>query len=81
VSVRQAFRAELRVTIEALTEKGLLAHQPVGMPAAAGFEAGLQIDLVNPTAPALLDRYLGSFVEKLFNNQHYPYLMGDIEEW
>ncbi|MEX1104456.1 MAG: hypothetical protein WED87_09405, partial [Dehalococcoidia bacterium] len=52
---------------------------PAGMPAAAGgFEAGLQIDLVNPDEhPALLDRYLGQLcMEKLFNIPAvYPYLM------
>jgi hypothetical protein len=79
VSVTPAFRQELRATIEALVEKGLVARQPSGMPAAAGgYEAGLQIDVVNPDEqPALLDRYLGQLcMEKLFNIPAvYPFLM------
>ncbi|MGH2607867.1 MAG: hypothetical protein ACRDHF_02155 [Tepidiformaceae bacterium] len=79
VTVIPDFRRDLRATIEALTEKGLVAQQPVGMPAAAGgFEAGLQIDLVDPDEhPALLDRYLGQLcMEALFNIPAvYPYLM------
>lgn len=79
VSVMPSFRADLRAAIESLAEKGLVAQQPVGMPAAAGgFEAGLQIDLVNPDEhPALLERYLGQLcMEKLFNIPAvYPYLM------
>ncbi|MEX0783639.1 MAG: hypothetical protein WD557_13425 [Dehalococcoidia bacterium] len=79
VTVTPGFRGMLRDTILALTEKGLVAQQPAGMPAAAGgFEAGLQIDLVNPDEhPALLDRYLGQLcMEKLFNIPAvYPYLM------
>src|SRR5688500_5096561 len=79
ITVTPEFRATLRGAIEALTDKGLVAHQPSGMPAAAGgFETGLQIDLVNPDEhPALLDRYLGQLcMEKLFNVPAvYPYLM------
>ncbi|MCC7365910.1 MAG: hypothetical protein IT303_16210 [Dehalococcoidia bacterium] len=80
VRVTQDFRASLKAAIEALAEKGLVAYQPAGMPAAAGgFEAGLEIDLVDPDEhPALLDRYLGQLcMEKLFNVPAvYPYLMG-----
>ncbi|MCC7087883.1 MAG: hypothetical protein IT295_01920, partial [Dehalococcoidia bacterium] len=50
-----------------------------GEPAAAGgFEAGLQIDLVDPDEhPAVLDRYLAQLcMEQLFNIPAvYPYLM------
>jgi hypothetical protein len=77
--VRQDFRTRLRAAIDALTKKGLLAQQPVGMPAAAGgFEGGIEVDMVNPDEqPALLDRYLGQLcMEKLFNIPAvYPYLM------
>ena len=73
------FRAELRQAIEALAAKGLVAAQPGDMPAAAGgFEAGLELDLVDPDEhPALLDRYLAQLcMEKLFNVPAvYPYLM------
>lgn len=77
--VTPAFRAELRAAINSLTEKGIVAEQAAGMPAAAGgYEAGLAIDLVNPDEhPALLDRYLGQLcMEELFNVPAvYPYLM------
>ncbi|HMS57918.1 MAG TPA: hypothetical protein PKA49_03605 [Tepidiformaceae bacterium] len=80
VAVTPAFRLALRETIVALTEKGVLADQAAGMPAAAGnFEAGLAIDMVQPDEhPALLDRYLGQLcMEVLFNIPAvYPYLMG-----
>ncbi len=79
MSVLPAFRGQLRGAIESLALKGLVAFQPAGMPAAAGgFEAGLELDLVNPDEhPALLDRYLGQLcMEKLFNIPAvYPYLM------
>ena len=78
-SVSPAFRAELRAAIKSLAEKGILAEQPAGMPAAAGgFEAGLELDLVNPDAqPAVMDRYLAQLcMEELFNIPAvYPYLM------
>lgn len=79
VKVAPAFRAELRSAIESLSGKGLVAAQAAGEPAAAGgFEAGLQIDLVDPDEhPALLDRYLAQLcMEQLFNIPAvYPYLM------
>src|SRR5690606_24721532 len=78
-SVTPEFRAQLQHCIESLADKGLVAYQPAGMPAAAGgFEAGLEIDLVDPDIhPTLLDRYLGQLcMEKLFNVPAvYPYLM------
>ena len=77
--ITAAFRAELRQAILALTAKGIVAEQAAGMPAAAGgFEAGLEIDMVNPDEhPALMDRYLGQeCMERLFNVPAvYPYLM------
>lgn len=79
VKVSPEFRANLRAAIESLAEKGLVAAQAAGMPAAAGgFEAGLQIDLVDPDEhPAVLDRYLSQLcMEHLFNIPAvYPYLM------
>lgn len=79
VTVKPEFRARLRETIELLAEKGLVAAQPAEMPAAAGgFEAGIEIDMVNPDEhPALLDRYLGQqCMEVLFNVPAvYPFLM------
>lgn len=79
IRVLPSFRADLRRAIESLSAKGLVAYQPAGMPAAAGgFEAGLELDLVNPDEhPALLDRYLGQLcMEHLFNIPAvYPYLM------
>lgn len=79
IAVVQEFRVRLRTTINGLAEKGLLAPQPAGTPAAAGgFETGLELDLVNPDEqPALLDRYLGQLcMEKLFNIPAvYPFLM------
>ena len=78
-AVTPEFRGELRAAIVSLTEKGIVADQAPGVPAAAGgFEAGLAIDLVNPDEhPALLDRYLGQLcMEELFNVPAvYPYLM------
>ncbi|GMV85745.1 MAG: hypothetical protein AMXMBFR80_16000 [Dehalococcoidia bacterium] len=79
LKVTPEFRAGLRAAIESLTEKGLVAAQAAGMPAAAGgFEAGLPIDLVDPDEhPAVLDRYLSQLcMEQLFNIPAvYPYLM------
>ncbi len=79
VQITLAFRAELRAAIFSLTAKGIVAEQAAGMPAAAGgFEAGLEIDMVNPDEhPALMDRYLGQeCMERLFNVPAvYPYLM------
>ena len=79
MSVTPAFRAELRAAIVGLTEKGIVADQPAGMPAApGGYEAGLAIDMVNPDEhPAVMDRYLAQLcMEALFNVKAvYPYLM------
>jgi hypothetical protein len=79
VAITAEFRARLRATILDLSEKGVLAQQPAGMPAAVGgFEAGLEIDMVNPDEqPAVMDHYLGQVcMEKLFNVPAvYPYLM------
>jgi hypothetical protein len=78
-AVTPEFRASLRATIAALTEKGILTQQAAGMPAApGGFEAGLAIDMVNPDEhPVVLDRYLAQqCMEELFNVPAvYPYLM------
>ncbi|MBI5948207.1 MAG: hypothetical protein HY875_08720 [Chloroflexi bacterium] len=75
-----AFRQSLRDAILSLAERGILAaSQPAGAPAApGGFEAGLELDLVDPDEhPAVLDRYLGQLcMERLFNVPAvYPYLM------
>ncbi len=75
-----AFRHALRDVILTLGERGVLAaSQPAGMPAASGgFEAGLELDLVDPDEhPAVLDRHLGQLcMERLFNVPAvYPYLM------
>jgi len=79
VHVTEPFRVELQQTIESLIAKGLVAHTPVGMPAAAGgFEQGLELDLVNPDQqPAVLDRYLAQLcMEQLFRVPDvYPFLM------
>ena len=79
LTVTRDFHAELRGAIEQLAAKGIVAAQPAGMPAAAGgYEAGLEIDVVNPDEhPALLDRYLAQLcMEQLFNIPAvYPYLM------
>ena len=79
VQVTPEFRAELRAAITALVEKEIVANAQGAMPAAAGgFEAGLQIDLVNPDEhPAVLDRYLAQLcMEALFNKPAvYPFLM------
>ena len=79
VAVTAEFRAALRAAIDTLMGKEVLAYQPAGMPAAAGgFEAGLEIDLVNPDEqPAVLDRYLAQLcMERLFSvSTVYPYLM------
>ena len=77
--IQPAFRAALRAAIASLTARGIVAEQPAGMPAAAGgFEAGLELDLVNPDEqPAVMDRYLAQLcMEVLFNVKTvYPYLM------
>ena len=77
--VTPEFRLNLRATIEALTEKGIVTRQAAGMPAApGGFEAGLALDMVNPDEhPVVLDRYLAQLcMEELFNVPAvYPYLM------
>jgi hypothetical protein len=79
VAVTPEFRAGLREAIVSLSEKGLVAEQAAGMPAASGgFEAGLQVDLVDPDEhPAVLDRYLSQLcMEHMFNIPAvYPYLM------
>lgn len=79
IRISQEFAGELRTTIDALVSKGLVAHAPVGMPAAAGgFEEGLELDLVNPDQqPAVLDRYLAQLcMETLFKVPAvYPFLM------
>jgi len=79
VRVSGAFRAELRAAIESLAAREIVADAMAGMPAApGGFEAGLEIDLVNPDEhPALLDRYLAQqCMEQLFEVAAiYPYLM------
>jgi hypothetical protein len=79
VTVAPDFRLRLRATIEGLVEKGLVADQAPGMPAApGGFEAGIALDTVNPDEhPIVLDRYLAQLcMEVLFNVPAvYPYLM------
>lgn len=79
IAVTPEFRAALRAAIDGLIGKGILTRQESGMPAAAGgFEAGLELDLVNQDEhPVLLDRYLGQLcMEQLFNIPAvYPYLM------
>ena len=70
VNISPEFGAALSAAVESLQAKALVVRQAPGMPAAAGgFEAGLQIDVVNPDEqPALLDRYLAQLcMEKLFN--------------
>lgn len=77
--VTAAFRDDLRAAIASLAEKGIVASQAPGVPAAAGgFEAGLLLDLVDPDEqPVVLDRYLSQLcMEQLFNVPAvYPYLM------
>lgn len=79
IHITHDFARELNGALDSLQEKGLVARQAAGMPAAAGgFEAGLLIDLVNPDEhPAVLDRYLSQLcMEKLFNIPAvYPFLM------
>ena len=79
VHVTPEFGLRLKATIASLVEKGLVAHQEAGMPAAAGtFEGGLALDVVNPDEhPAVLDRYLAQLcMEQLFNIPAvYPVLM------
>ena len=59
--VGQVFAARLEDAIASLTDRGLLADQPAGMPAPpGGFEPGPAVDVVNPDSPpAVLDRGLG----------------------
>jgi len=77
--VTVAFRDRLREVIASLSEAGILAQQPPGLPAApGGFEEGLAIDVVEPDAhPTVLDRHLAQeCMEKLFRVKAvYPYLM------
>lgn len=79
IRVAPAFRAQLRAAIVSLGEKELVTQQAPGMPAAAGgFEAGLELDLVDPDEhPVLMDRYLGQqCMETLFTTPAvYPFLM------
>lgn len=79
LAVASEFRMELRAAIVSLAEKGIVADQAAGMPAApGGYEAGLEIDMVNPDEhPAVVDRYLAqACMETLFNVPAvYPYLM------
>jgi hypothetical protein len=79
VHITAEFGARLRETIDGLVEKGLVVHASGGMPAAAGgYEAGLELDLVNPDEhPAVLDRYLAqACMEQLFRVAAvYPFLM------
>lgn len=79
LAVTPEFRTRLREAISSLTEKGLVTQQEAGMPAApGGFEAGLEIDMVNPDEhPILVDRYLGQeCMEVLFQDRAvYPFLM------
>lgn len=79
LQVTPAFRTALRGAIASLVEKGLVAEQAAGMPAApGGYEAGLAIDMVNPDEhPEVLDRYLAQVcMETLFRVPAvYPYLM------
>ena len=80
IRISEDFRERLKTAITSLTERGVLADQPSGMPAApGGFEEGLAIDMVNPDIhPALMDRYLAQeCMEVLFRVPAvYPYLMG-----
>ena len=79
VGITERFRADLRDAIASLASKEIVTQPQGAMPAAAGgFEAGLQIDLVNPDEhPAVLDRYLAQLcMETLFNKPLvYPFLM------
>ncbi|MDZ7729005.1 MAG: hypothetical protein U5Q44_12845 [Dehalococcoidia bacterium] len=79
IRVAPQFRERLAGAIATLKEKGLVAEQEVGMPAAAGgFESGLEVDMVDPDIhPVPLDRYLGQqCMETLFNIPDvYPFLM------
>lgn len=79
VQIAAEFALALNAAVDSLQEKEFVVRQAAGMPAAAGgFEAGLQIDIVNPDEqPAVLDRYLAQLcMEKLFNVPAvYPFLM------
>jgi hypothetical protein len=79
-AITAEFRARLQAAIGTLMERGVIAEQPAGMPAApGGYEAGLAIDLVNPDVhPAVMDRALAQeCMEVLFRVPAvYPYLMG-----
>ncbi len=76
---RPEFRQQLEATVTSLVERGLLAHQPAGMPVApGGFDPELAVDLVDPDVhPTVLDRYLGQqCLELLFQDPNvYPFLM------
>jgi len=73
------FREQLEEAVRALTEKGLVAQQPAGLPAAAGsIDAALAVDMVDPDIhPAVLDRYLGQQCMELLLRPPdvYPFLM------
>lgn len=73
------FREELENAVRSLTEKGLVAQQPPGLPAApGGFEPGLAVDVVDPDIhPTVLDRYLGQQCMELLlrHPDVYPFLM------
>lgn len=79
VHVTEAFRGKLREAIAGLAAREIVTQPAMGMPAApGGFEAGLEIDMVNPDEhPAVLDRYLAqACMELLFRNGDvYPFLM------
>ncbi len=73
------FREQLENAVRSLAEKGLVAHQPPGLPAApGGFEPGLAVDVVDPDIhPTVLDRYLGQQCMELLlrHPDVYPFLM------
>ncbi len=77
--VTPAFRADLRAAVDSLSRKEIVSPaQGAGPAAAGGYEAGLQVDVVNPDEhPAVLDRYLAQVcMEVLFRNPLvYPFLM------
>lgn len=79
-AVTAGFAAALRSAIESLVQRGVLAEQVAGMPAApGGFEAGLLVDLVQPDVqPAVLDRWLAQqCLERLLSGPAcYSFLMG-----
>lgn len=77
--VTRSFREELDGAVASLLAKGLVAHQPSGMPTApGGFEPGLAVDVVDPDVhPTVLDRYLGQqCMETLLRHPDvYPFLI------